>query len=548
MNCFRKGIRKLTFAAIRNVGLMLLFCMALKCQAQVSLNVVDFGAVGNGSTVNTIAIQEAIDSCFNAGGGEVLIPAGDFKSNTLVLKSEVTLRIEGVLIAITGLGNYPEMPFNQPSWSDTYTTKSLIFAEEAHNIRITGGGTIKCSGQDLSILLNSEVKPRPHGIRMHKCVGVMLDSIRLVNAPQWMVHIQRCDSVHIHDVSIYNQGFGSNDGINIDACRHVLIEDCDVDSNDDPIVIKSHSEDETSDVLVRRCTVATFERAVKVGNESLGAFRNIRFEDITVNPSSLPPLVLPQTAIYLAIADGGSADSISFERITINAEYQTPIFIRLNNRGNSYNGSDPPVQFLRNVVIRDVVCTSASTIPCSITAIPGYYVENVLLQNIQITVPGGGSSDVVPVPELEGDRPENDMWGEILPAHGFYVRHARNITFDNVCFSIEGSDPRAEYWMEDTMQVAIINDCDANAVAEYSSELEFSLYPNPTTSSITIASKANHSAGVITVVSITGQEVLRTSLNSNRQTVNTSELCPGLYYLSIRTMEGMTTQRFEVVR
>jgi hypothetical protein len=112
----------------------------------------------------------------------------------------------------------------------------------------------------------------------------------------------------------------------------VTAKDCVIDSNDDPIVVKSHSEDMCRDVLVRNCELATFERGVKVGNESLGPFVNIRFEDIIIRESDFFLNLAPQTAIYLSIADGGSADSIYFERIQVNTDYDTPIFIRLFNR------------------------------------------------------------------------------------------------------------------------------------------------------------------------------------------------------------------------
>ena len=518
---------------------LFLFPLAVTSYAQVSLNVIDFGAIGDGATLNTTFIQQAIDSCFSAGGGEVIIPGGNFKSNTIILKSEVTLRVQGTLIAITGLGNFPEIPYNQASWSDTYTKKSLIFAEEANHIRITGGGTIKGSGQDLSVLEETNMKARPFGLRIHKCVGVTIDSIRLENAPQWMVHVQRSDSVVIRSVSIFNHGFYANDGIDIDACKHVLIEDCDVDSNDDPIVIKSHSEDESSNILVRRCTVATFERAVKVGNESLGAFKNIRFEDITVNATAFPLPILPQTAIYLAVADGGSADSISFERINITTAYETPIFIRLNDRGISYNGSDPPVQFLRNVLIKDVECIAGSTIPCSISAIPGYYVKNIVLENIHITLPGNGPIAIVPVPELENDRPENNMWGEILPAYGFYIRHVKNMIADSVCFTQESPDYRAEYWMEDTANIVITNGCLQSSVNENASaSASLIAYPNPAGDELFL-NLENGTIKKLALFDVLGKfYTVEKWWNSETQAIQLHELNAGIYWLQAENEKG----------
>jgi hypothetical protein len=509
------------------------------CQASLYLNVLDFGAIGDGSTNNTLFIQAAIDSCFEEGGGEVLIPLGDFVSSTIILKSNVTLRVNGNLVAVTGMGNFPEIPYNLASWSDTYTKKSLIFAEQASHIRLTGSGKIIGSGQDFGVLLENNKNLRPFGIRFHRCVGVLIDSLKFETAPHWMLHIARCDSITIRAIDVYNQGFGSNDGINIDACKHVLIENSVFDCNDDPIAIKTHSEDECSDVLVRNCTIATFERGVKVGNESLGPFKRIRFENITINQSSFPLPVSPQTAIYLAIADGGSADSISFENIQINTAYNTPIFIRLNDRGNNYSGVHPPVQFLRNVLIKNVICQASTTIPCSITGIPGFSVENIRLQNIQLQLPGGGSVGDQNPPENANDRPENDMWGDVLPAYGFFVRHANNVQFDSVCFVLNSPEIRPDYFFSDTSNVIITNPCSSNLESPEIIFEQETVFPNPTSGALNFI---NGSFKNLKLVSETGQiceNCLIGSTNNISLKMEISKLVPnGNYYLVAETSNG----------
>jgi hypothetical protein len=527
---------------VRNFKIILLAGLIPLCslgQSGLQLNVIDFGAIGDGSVNNTSYIQAAIDSCSSFGGGEVLIPPGDFKSSTIILKSNVSLRINGNLVAVTGMGNFPEIPYNLPSWSDTYTKKSLIFAEQANHIRLTGSGKVIGSGQDLGVLLESNKNLRPFGLRFHRCVDVLIDSLKFETAPHWMFHIARCDSVVIRAIDVYNQGFGSNDGIDIDACRHVLLENSVFDTNDDPIAIKTHSEDECSDVLVRNCSLSTFERGVKVGNESLGPFKRIRFENITINPSSVPLPVSPQTAIYLGIADGGSADSISFENIQVNTAYDTPIFIRLNDRGHNYTGIHPPVQFLRNVLIRNVVCEANSTIPCSITGIPGYSVENILLENVQLQLPGGGPAGDQNPPENANDRPENDMWGDVLPAYGFFVRHANNVQFDSVCFNLNSPEIRPDYFFRDTSNVKITNPCSSNlASPELFFEKEI-VFPNPTTGALNFI---NGSFKNFKLVSETGQiceNCLIGNTNNITLKMEVSKLVPnGNYYLLAETSNG----------
>jgi hypothetical protein len=446
---------------MRNIYILLLALICQSTFAQLKINIQSLGAVGDSITINTSIIQKAIDSCSSNGGGEVIISNGIYLTSTIRLKSNVTLRInaDATLLAPTANSSYPDIAYNTPSWSDTYTKKSLIFAEGASNIRITGGGTIKCRGLNFGYLSTTK-NLRPFGVRIHACTNVKIDSVKFETSPQWMLHIMESNGVHIHHINIYNHGLGSNDGIDIDGGSNILIEDCNIDSNDDPIVIKTHSEVPCQNVLVQNCTIATFERAVKVGNESLGLMKNITFRNIVVNKSAFNINFLPQTGIYLAVADGGAADSIVFDNIKFNTPYQTPIFVRLCKRNLDYRNNPPtkPVQYLRNVIIKNVLAESASTFPCSITGIPNFLVENILLENIAIKAPGRGKLYNITLPELETQRPENDIWGDSLPAYGMYVRHAKNITFNCFVVNNDSADARPKYYFEDTSAIKTLNE------------------------------------------------------------------------------------------
>jgi len=446
---------------MKHIYILVSVLVAQTTFAQLKINIKSLGAVGDSVTLNTTIIQKAIDSCTNNGGGEVIVADGIYLTSTIRLKSNVTLRInaDATLLAPATNNAYPDIAYNTPSWSDTYTKKSLIFAEGASNIRITGAGTIKCRGLNFGYLSTTK-NLRPFGVRIHDCNNVKIDSVKFETCPQWMLHLMDCNGVHIHHLNIYNHGLGSNDGINIDGGSNVLIEDCNIDSNDDPIVIKTHSEVPCQNVLVQNCTIATFERAVKVGNESLGLMKNITFRNIVVNKSAFNINFLPQTGIYLAVADGGAADSIVFDNIKFNTPYQTPIFVRLCKRNLDYRPNPPakPVQYLRNVIIKNVLAESGSTIPCSITGIPGYQVENILLENITIKAPGGGKLYNITLPERETQRPENDIWGDSLPAYGMYVRHAKNITFNCFVVNNDSADARPKYYFEDTASIKALNE------------------------------------------------------------------------------------------
>jgi hypothetical protein len=360
----------------------------------------------------------------------------------------------------------------------------LLFGEDAQNVRITGGGTIDGNGSQTGYLSVS-VKSRPFGLRFHGINNLQIDSISLRQAPQWFGSIDSCQNLHIFNISVYNQGWGSNDGIDISGCTNVLVENSTFDTDDDPLPIKTEGRYICRDVMVRNCQMATFERAVKVGNETLGPLVNIHFQDITVVPSSntvVGAVEVPFNAMYIAIADGGSMDSIYFERINVQAKSQTSIFIRLCNRGNTYDSVHEPVQYLRNVWLNDISATQTTTIPCSITGIPGYPVQNINFHNVVCTVPGAGAPGYDSIGEQITVRPEFNIWGDSLPAYGLYARHAQGVHLDSFCVVLQSYDQRPEYYYSDTSDISIANPCsspDVNAIKNIEANGQIRFFPNP---------------------------------------------------------------------
>jgi hypothetical protein len=532
---------------MRQFLLYLFLIIGIGAIGQTTINVTSAGAVGDNSTDNTLFIQQAINTVSSSGGGEVIFDGGTFLSSTLNIKSNVTLRITTgtTLKALPNNSDFPDIPYSERSWSDTYTQKSLLFAEAAHNIRITGGGTIDGNGLQTGYLSVSK-NYRPFGLRLHLVDSLVIDSINLRQAPQWMGHITHCSHVYINHITVYNQGFGSNDGIDIDGCTDVLVENSQFDTNDDPLPVKTHGFNICRDVLIRNCTFATFERAVKVGNEAMGPMVNIRFKDITVNASSFNLPFTPQNVIYCAIADGGSMDSIYFENIQINTPSEFAIFLRLCDRGNHYDTfPHPPVQFLRNVWFKNIKCRTTKTIPCSVTGIPGYRPENIHFENVEITVPGNGPAVTGNVPELEQTRPEGDQWGDSLPAYGLYVRHIKNLYLDNFCVIKQNADVRPLYYFEDTLAVEA-NECTGfvSSVSEPQAQT-FSLYPNPAGNTVYV--NFTEPVSLLSLYNLSGQLLVNLPVN-NKSTaqLDVANLQPGIYLLKANSQTGTQITRLVV--
>ena len=504
--------------------------------SQINIDVTAVGASTSRSD-NSSYIQQAIDSVANNGGGEVIINGGSFTSNTIILKSNVTLRVTtgSTLLAIP-TNTFPHIVYNIPSWMDTYADQSLIFAEDAHNIRITGGGTIDGNGTQLVYLQVSNIHKRPMGMRFHGVNSLQIDSINLRQAPQWIASIDSCQHLHIFNVNVYNQGFSQNDGIDISCCTDVLVENSTFDTGDDPLPIKTEGRSICRDVMVRNCTFATFERAVKVGCETLGPIVNVHFQDITVVPSAntvVGAVSVPFNMMYIGVADGGSIDSVYFQNINGSAARSyTSLFIRLCDRGFSYDGTHPGPFYLRNVFIDNVVATQTSAIPNSITGIPGFPVQNINVHNVVLTVPGGGALGYDSIGEQIATRPEYNIWGDSLPAYGLFVRHANNVNLDSFCIILQSHDQRPEFYEVDTASMTYTSPCssaDPNGIKNGPNSSGISFYPNPAKDQLNIQNIPAE-CEVIVFIDMRGSLVAVVPVRDRTEMpINTASLESGVY-------------------
>lgn len=530
----------MTFLFRKAIGLLLLFT-AETAQA-TDFNITDFGAVPGTGTLQTTFIQAAIDSAERSGGGTVQVPAGVFLSSTLFLKDNITLEIQknGVLKGAVTVNKYPDVFPAVRSYTDRYPQRSLIYAEGKRNIALTGEGTLDGNGMSLDFLLNEDDKP--FGVRFIACTQVRYEGLTMKNSGFWMMHNLNCDSVVMRNLRIINHNFGNGDGINIDGSRHVLVENCFVDSNDDPMVIKTTNLGEASDIEVRNCTFATYSRAIKVGTETYGPVRNVHIHDCEVKYSIYGPFgdrFAGDCGIQLSIVDGGSMDNVLVENITIKG-VQTPVFIRLGDRSEPFEagGPDPSTGFLQNVILRNITAEAASGVTGSITGIPGFPVKNILLQNIELTVPGGEGPvpDGYTVPENIGSKPAFDMFGEYLPAYGFYVRHADSLVFDRVCITTQDPDQRSAIHFEDTSRVQL-TPCLITGIKQ-TSYLNVDVYPNPVSAELCVQLPLPFSDGRYAVSDILGKIQLEGAFGGREFRAEMRHLSPGSYTMIIYDTQG----------
>lgn len=450
------------------IFLLVLFILVniIGLQAQ-DFSILSYGAIPDGITLNTTSIQSAIDAAHKKGGGRVIIPAGTFLSGSIVMKSGVELHLleKAVLLGST----IPDHYIRLNRW------KALVMADAQDHIAITGRGEINGQGRKLALHIDSlfyagkldsadynfvEMRPshyvRPQLIEFVNCKNISVRNVTLKNAACWVQTYDQCEYLTMDSVHTESDAYWNNDGIDIQDCRNVRITNCFVNAADDGICLKSQSRDHLCDsIYIANCMVRSSASAIKFGTVSHGGFKNVTIEHIKVYDTF-------RSAIAIECVDGGILENILIEDVqafnTGNA-----IFIRLGKRNKT-----GPAGILKNVTIRNLTAEIAferpdykyeirgpalpffhNTFPSSITGIPGYPVENVVLENIEIKYPGRGNdglahmplSRLQEVPEKIADYPEFSMFRE-LPAWGFYVRHVNGLVMKNIKLSIAAPDYR----------------------------------------------------------------------------------------------------------
>ena len=434
-------------------------------------SILEYGARPDGNSLNTKAIQRAIDEVFKAGGGTVNVPSGTFLTGRIELKSGVTLNLEAgsTLRGSTSLNDY-NPPSETPNYPGT-NPRHLVFAQDADDVGLTGSGRIDGQGPTFwepsgrppaapgeewtevashSMAVKKGGRPSPL-VEFVNCRQLTVQGVRIENAPGWTMRAVFCDIVNIDGISIKNPTVGPNtDGIDINGCQNVRISNCTVDTGDDAVCIKSESAYGSEprinkNIVVTGCSLTTCCNGFKLGTGSEGGFENITFSNSTVRNDEVPFGSRVISGVALEVVDGGWIDGVEVTDIRMERA-RTPIFIRLENRKRA---GFHPQHGLRNVNIANVQATGA-LLASSITGLAGDEVRDVSLAHIHVesVMPGRPEWVGRAVPEKESAYPEARMFG-MLPASGLYVRHVRNLYLDDVEFTAPQGEPRPTVIFDD---------------------------------------------------------------------------------------------------
>lgn len=440
-----------------SVGILYLCVAGVGLASEGVYDVRGYGANADGKSLCTKSVQKAIDQCAEDGGGTVCFPQGTFLTGTLFMKSGVTLRLDPgcTLLGSKDLQDYPETVQAFRSYTDNYNDKSLIYAENLDRIAIVGGGTIDGQGR----FFKGPYKVRPYMIRFVRCRNVVVEDVTIKNSPMWVQHYLACDNVRITGITVRSRVNHNNDGIDIDSCRRVIVSDCNIDSGDDAIVLKSTSARACRDVVVSNCVLSSQCNALKMGTESNGGFEDIVLTGCSIYDTGL-------AGVALEIVDGGKMDRVVVSDMTMN-KVGAPIFLRLGNRARPFKKDRevPGIGAVCNVTIANIEATGAGPTGCAISGLPQARVEGLTLSNLRLSFAGGGTKQDAAraIAENESRYPEYNMFGK-LPAYGFYCRHVSGLRLNNVQLRLADADRRHAIVFDDVKD-AVIDQLDAASSA-----------------------------------------------------------------------------------
>lgn len=452
--------------------LLLLTVLALSVGAS-TYNVRDFGAKGDGLTLDHAAINQAIEKACNNGGGRVVLPAGTYLCGSIRLKSNVELHLMAgarILAAPAAMKAYDKSEvFGGPEYQDgghTYFHNSLIWAEGQQNISITGRGMIDGEGltkhdtEKAGNVQGGSIGTGDKAIALKLCRNVTIRDITIFRGGHFAIIVTGCDIGTIDNITIDT----NRDGIDIDCCKYFTVSNTKVNTpSDDAIVLKSSYALKKpvlcEHVLITNCIVTGYKLGtfldgtyvpekvnwvcgrIKLGTESNGGYRNITISNCTCMWSS---------GLAFEEVDQGRMENIVVDNISMSHVHHYPIYITTGcrNRGPKERTD---ISSARDIYINNVVADDCDSLAgIIITGMAGTPIRNVSLSNIRIQYRGGGQKVATPYREQGTNYPE-PRWAGPTPAYGLFARHVDGLHLHNVKFELMRPDERPDIILEDVV-------------------------------------------------------------------------------------------------
>lgn len=439
-------------------------------------NVRDFGATGNGTTLDTAAIQAAIDAC-EGTGGSVYLSNGTFLSGMLRLKSDMTFFIDSSANLKSSQTDNLFPKQNPPTNNNQLLNcrRALLYAEGVSNLCIDGGGSIDGSGIKTSspswVDWGVKEAEKPISIWAVLCNNVTIQNTYIRLSAMWTVVGMETDNLVIRNLQLNVDLEPTRDGIDIVDCHNGIVQDCTVYSGDDSFCFKTGTRRGVDNFVIRDCFVGhTGANSYKFGTASYGAFRNILIEDCYAKN-------VRYGAMVLMSRNGAEIDNINFRRIEF-SRAGSAFYVFLGQQPGHPAGDVDKMGTLNNVHFTDIKGLVSSTWGSLITGHlyqgATYRITNLFFTDCNVSFPGGlGSVPGQPAEWNSSQYPEANMFGN-LPGSGYYLRHVHGVTFFRCTSTVRNGDARPVIATNDVSGYLARTDTDGDGLPNDWETLHFS--------------------------------------------------------------------------
>jgi len=399
-------------------------------------NVCSLGALGDGQTLDTRAIQSAVDACAEWGGGTVYFPAGRYVMGSLFLRDHITLHLDAGAV-ILGSEDPHDYPIVDSRWEgmhqDTYAP--LIAGKNLKHIAVIGRGTIDGRGEIWWKAKKEKTlaHPRPRLISFSDCNNVLIEGITAINSPSWTINPVHCQNVNIHAITIINPADSPNtDGINPDSCRLVHISDCYVSVGDDCITIKSGTEHERPDryapcrdITITNCTLERGHGGVVIGSEMSGGVKNVVISNCVFIGTDRGIRIKSRRG------RGGVVEDIRVSNLIMDGvlcPFTMNLYYHIGERGNLHVSDKNPRSVndgtprLRRIHFSHITAREVKHAAGFLYGLAEMPLEDISLSDISISISEEADSGY---PEMADDIPS-------MSQAGFFIRNARHLRLENV--------------------------------------------------------------------------------------------------------------------
>jgi len=437
-------------------------------------NILDFGGVPDGATDNTLAFERVVSACFNGGGGYVTVPAGEYVTGTVELKSNVYLELLPGAKLLGSMDFSKYKPTKRGSaWapraallvndklkadeSKVNPCKALIMAEDAHHVGIIGQGIL--DGRRDNTCANNPEIGMPYLVVFSHCEDVLLRDVTMYRPGSFTNYLLGCKRVTISGLHINSVGTACGDGIDFDGGEDVTISDCIIDAGDDGIGLKCLTPSEPCvRFSITNCTIRSkYWGCIRIGPESTSHFKNITVSNCVFYDSN--------DGIKLQLCEEYNFEDFTFTGITMN-EVTRPFFLTVSHYPFSIYSSSfrPKCGKMKRINFSNITALLTERrnenlytpySGCFLYALPNFPMEDISFDNIRLTCIGGGTKkmaekvDQHDILDYVGLYPESCLSFEEPPAAAFTIRNGKNIRFSHIDISCIDADERCGFAVEE---------------------------------------------------------------------------------------------------